>query len=130
MTTELSNAELDRWAAEVLMGWRACMIGFAYFDPSHPGNLRRTMDWHPSTDITQALGDAGPGTVVGRMAEKGWEFNLDNEAVGFLDDGWCADFMLREESRIIHDVNMNGSTPSIAILRAAHAAYTAYTAIC
>ena len=75
------NMNIDREMAEKIMGW---------FDPDPiQSNIwanedrsicMRHCDWHPSTDISQALGDGkSPDTVVGKICNENpeWQFTLD-----------------------------------------------------
>lgn len=62
----MTNAELDRKAAKLVMGWDQIPEGIN--------------EWSPSTNISLVLG--GPNTIVGSMIKLGWDFDLTT-----LDDG-------------------------------------------
>lgn len=96
---------------EVVVSDKAIMI-------RHDG-LSTWIKWNPYKDITQALGDGGSGTVVGAMKAGEWELALDNEDVGFLEQGWRAEFLLRPGSQIIQDSDCHADTPAAAICLAA-----------
>jgi len=76
-------SDTDRFLAQKLMGW--------VVDPyvARPWTVYLCDDqvvmaineWHPSTDITQALGDGGPETVVEKMRERGWRLYLNSPSV-------------------------------------------------
>ena len=93
--------DLDRKAAVVVMGWRFEQGGETFkqnpisiYDHWQDSEGKficypEDCDFHPSTNIQQALGDGGPGTVVGRMRELGWRMSLmfstgDKEEPGFV----------------------------------------------
>jgi hypothetical protein len=120
MITELTNEQLDRWAAEVLMG---CRVNYTdrlfFYDPVLHEWYFQEQPYHPSTDITQALGDGGPGTVVGRMRELGWEYTVKSWGKVHLVVFGKGRF--RDKQAGIAE----SATPSTAFLRAAYAAYTA-----
>jgi len=91
--------DTDRFLAERLMGWEFqqnapkrffCLSvgndqGWWRKDKNDPQDWtceKCSWDWHPTTSITQALGDGGPGTVVGAMREKGWAYRIWQYAPG------------------------------------------------
>lgn len=72
----MTNLELDRKMAEEVMGWiiepHCPDMWVIKYGPHNIRCMSHVKDWHPSTNIAQALGDGGPGTVVGKMLTKGW----------------------------------------------------------
>ncbi len=77
-------ADIDREMAEKVMGWFKDFLGnwVKYMKPTHFDSdakqatikMCKAENWHPSTDISQALG--GPDTVVGKMRKKGFSFSM------------------------------------------------------
>jgi hypothetical protein len=104
------NADLDRWLAVNLMGYGVFEDRFWLGKrPKKPW-----WRWNPSTNIKQALGDGGPGTVVGMMKEKGFALKLDQ-----MDKAWWAAFY-KGSKKIIENYDL--STPAAAICEAAKSA--------
>ncbi len=82
--------DTDRVLAERLMGWIVKPLKTYggelvdwYIEPFKRPDLSEgyikvmsVADWHPTQNITQALGDGGPGTVVGQLFLRGYDFEL------------------------------------------------------
>src|SRR5208337_597117 len=121
--------DTDRFLAERLMGWVEG-THFAFEIYGSQGEFSNVFllgpdggvkcIWSPSGNITQALGDGGPGTVVGAMREKGFSLSLQ-----YLEIGWEASFT-NSEGRFLIGSNIEafgtGDTPSAAISLAAERA--------
>jgi len=81
---------LDQRMAEEVMEWKSSEpFGIEWMGEGlDPIRGIEKEDWSPTRKIEQALGDGGPGTVVGKMLQKGWRYTMwdegeDGEKVGF-----------------------------------------------
>ena len=64
----MTDWEIAEFLAKELMGWN-----------QYPWVIK---GWSPCTRIDQALGDGGPGTVVGEILELGYDFDLRSQQTG------------------------------------------------
>lgn len=124
----MTPEELDQWAAEEVMGWEVyqCMEGYGEMSADCYSNGEdfaiTVINWHPSTDANQCF------MVVERMREEGWNFQLNSG------DGYEASFWKEWEEylptgdlatitgKVYEGISDN---PQLAILQAAHAAWSA-----
>lgn len=74
--------------------------------------------WHPSTNITQALGDGGEGTVVGKLKELGWFITSLHEMPN-LEKPWTCHLMWPRKAPYTKESLGTGNTPAAAITDAA-----------
>jgi hypothetical protein len=93
----MTNAELDKWAAE-LMGWKH-------------DNL---IHWYPSSNIDQAF------MVVEKMRERGWNFNLNWQ--GHPGITICLAQFHKFDTGPLEHGQGSDDNPATAILLAAHQA--------
>ena len=82
----MTNDEVDRYLAEKLMGWivepnritEITIITLIFNRVPHYFNedkiVMQVEHWQPTCNISQALGNGGPETVVGEMKALGWDF--------------------------------------------------------
>lgn len=124
----MTPEEVNRFLAEKLMGWhirplsdKERLQGFERIPIYHKENGEQsgysatgqcnTIRFDPYHNITQALGDGGPRTVVGEMKKLGWTFYLLDYVTY-----WHAQFFTGENTwKRLGDAN----TPAAAICLAA-----------
>lgn len=59
----MTDQEINEFLATKLMGYE--LYGMVWWHKNQSGKwLMATYDWDPVNNISQALGDGGPGTVV------------------------------------------------------------------
>ena len=118
----MTNTELDHWLAVNLMGWELQLIGeIEYW--IEPGKETASVafskeDWTPTTRIDQALGYGGPETVVGKMRERWYNFNLNMQAQSEI----CVVTFHKIEDNEFKGEWKNDKLPSTAICKAAKVA--------
>ncbi len=117
--------KLRRWSAEKLMGWTLRKINIPcsvvtdeeYYEREDGSFAYWKKEWHPTQNITQALGDGGPDTVVGALETKGWTIWALRKALDGSGRYYCA--FINKYS--IPKAGF-GNTPATAISEAAKAA--------
>jgi len=120
--TNLTNDQIDRMLAEKLMEW-TIEPGKAegrnypedFYNLKEHGFQHTISDWHPTSDITQALGDGGQGTVVGKMAALNYDFQLRTIVSSGKLLTWTSAFSLLDGYKKWVDAD----TPAEAICQAA-----------
>ncbi len=124
-------ADIDRDMAEKVMEWEeSCDPDpfVPHFQTGEGGTVFVTtqcapydwFEWHPSTDISQALGDGGPDTVVGKMRKKGYACLLaQNQNNGT----WLCEFWpiggIEDDYAYLKRKGAEADTPKMAICLAA-----------
>lgn len=116
MTPEQMD-RLDRVLAEKLMKYEICedKIPYGVWVRERPD--QQWWFYSPTRSITQALGDGGPGTVVGEMKEQGWFYDvglIDNPIIIKSHGEHVASF-----SGHNREIYRYASTPALAICLAA-----------
>jgi hypothetical protein len=71
--------DTDTFLAINLLGWERVTdeLGMPFW--KLPNGRWDCINWKPTKNITQALGDGGAGTVVGAMRKLNWVYTLDND---------------------------------------------------
>ncbi len=117
---------IDKIMAEKVMGWKYVSGGMGNFyrrDKSAWGDPIFVQEWHPSTDISQALGDGKSlDTVVGKMRKKPPEglgfkqFSLHYNPFNRDGERWVAQFSKLSETKWHEGFS---DDPAMAIVKAA-----------
>lgn len=117
----MTPQEVNEYLAVNLMGWvKSEEFGLTHYRENgkfkcFPDNVQAEGPiWDPYHNITQALGDGGEGTVVGRMEEKGWTYAIHQ----LLKDPQLkhTGIFMNSHSKAAY---ANSNTPSVAICLAA-----------
>ncbi len=100
----MTDTDADSFLAVNLMGYTRNLPFTGWWI----GNLC-IGSWHPTQNITQALGDGGPDTGVGKMLKLGWDFNL--ESVTF-DKKYTAHFFVQGKYDLEKSAEVTANTPA------------------
>ncbi len=140
MTPEQMD-QLDRALAEKLMGWtdyppweddvirKARILWYDHKLKSPDIYMPKALVaptfgwslpvWHPTRNISQALGDGGEGTVVGELRKLGMVISLDEAIDEELPYKWSCAIELVDNPYPSERIYATADTPSLAICLAA-----------
>ncbi len=116
-----TKEQVNEFLARELMGWifgteagRYGLASQSWYD-AHTKIYAYDSTWSPYDTISQALGDADRRTVVGKMRERGWYYNVQDTLTGKPDRHGAMFFHKKtQNSRYAH-----ADTPARAIVKAA-----------